>query len=77
MPSPTSNHFRVQSDDLSAMPLIIDSLIERINRRNNNKADPIKSSMSISSNLPIEGILEEIEKHYRLRQQFEKISVTN
>ncbi|XP_055630807.1 protein PTHB1 [Toxorhynchites rutilus septentrionalis] len=69
-----SNRYRVQSNDLCAIPLIIDSLIERITSRN-NKSDAVRASISVSFNPPIiERILVEIEQHYQLRQQFKQIS---
>lgn len=55
------------------------SLIERISRRSNcntnqdGKNSPLK--VSISSSPPIEALLEEVDKHYNLRQQFSKITV--
>lgn len=71
--------FRVQSEDLSTIPLIVSSLIERIHRRNGNNTNPDNKKpilkVSISSSPPIEGLLEEIDKHYNLRLQYKKVSV--
>ncbi|XP_001659313.2 protein PTHB1 [Aedes aegypti] len=73
-----TNRYRVQSEDILGIPLMVFSLIERISRRSNcntnqdGKNSPLK--VSISSSPPIEALLEEVDKHYNLRQQFSKIT---
>ncbi|XP_053686775.1 protein PTHB1 isoform X2 [Sabethes cyaneus] len=65
-----TNRFRVQSEDLLAIPLIVTSIVERISR---NNRDSSKQMVTISSNPPIDEFLEQIDHHYELRQAHQKI----
>ncbi|XP_062550917.1 protein PTHB1 [Armigeres subalbatus] len=65
-----TNRYRVQSEDLLGIPLIVLSLIERINRRSAKKSNRVY----ISSSPPVEGLLEEIDRHYNLRLQHTRIA---
>ncbi|XP_029735561.2 protein PTHB1 [Aedes albopictus] len=71
-----TNRYRVQSEDLLGIPLVVMSLVERINQRSATSQDGKKSTLkvSISSSPPIEGLLQEIDKHYNLRLQHKKIT---
>ncbi|XP_055538517.1 protein PTHB1 isoform X2 [Wyeomyia smithii] len=66
-----TSRFRVQSEDLLAIPLIVTSIAERINTTNK---DFSKRMLSVSSNPPIEEILEAVEKHHQLRRTLQKLS---
>ncbi|XP_058826875.1 protein PTHB1 [Topomyia yanbarensis] len=68
-----TNRFRVQSEDLLAIPLIISELVERISLRNGANNPDDKNRVLISSNPPMEGLLEEIDRHYQLRQKYKEL----
>lgn len=78
-----SNRFRVQSDEISSISLILSIFFNRFKKqraassieRNENKSEDSNPKVTTSANLPVEQILDRVEKHFNIREELKNILV--
>lgn len=78
-----SNRFRVQSDEISSISLILSIFFKRIKEqrvassieRNENKHESSNPKITTSANLPVEQILDRVEKHFNIREELKNMLV--
>ncbi|XP_055613146.1 protein PTHB1 [Uranotaenia lowii] len=72
-----TNRYRVQSEDLYSIPIVVNSLVERIIQINPESSRDSKKQtlkVSISSYPPVDDLLGAIDEHYQLREKLKKKS---
>lgn len=78
-----SNRFRVQSDEISSISVVLSIFFNRIKEqriessieRNENKRESSNPKITTSANLPVEQILDRVEKHFNVREKLKNMLV--
>lgn len=69
----TSERYRIQSDSMLPMNVIIEELVQRLMKHYHKNKD---FSVSFSSSLPVAQVLEFVNQHFAARQEVVTLEVT-